>query len=69
MQGKSEKVQTFVLCLERALKAIKQQHPYTITEEEGHRHLKDHLFMGSSPTSEMPSDICMTSQIPNTVSW
>ena len=28
MQGKSEKVQTFVLHLERALKAIKQQHPY-----------------------------------------
>ena len=33
MQGKSEKVQTFVLCLERALKAIKQQHPYAMTEE------------------------------------
>ena len=45
-QGKSEKVQTFVLHLERALKAIKQQHPYAMTEEEGHRHLKDHLFHG-----------------------
>ena len=40
-QGKSEKVQTFVLCLERALKAIKQQYPYAMTEEEGCRHLKD----------------------------
>ena len=26
-QGKSEKVQTFVVCLERALKGIKQQYP------------------------------------------
>ena len=43
-QGKSEKVQTFVLHLERALKAIKQQYSYAMTEEEGHRHLKDHLF-------------------------
>ena len=40
-QGKSERVQTFVFCLEQALKAIKQQHPYAMTEEEGHRHLKD----------------------------
>ena len=37
-QGKSEKAQTFVLHLERALKAIKHQHPYAMTEEEGHRH-------------------------------
>ena len=44
--GKSEKVQAFVLHLEQALKAIKQQHLYAITEEEGHRHLKDHLFHG-----------------------
>ena len=44
-QGKSEKVQTFVLCLEQALKAIKQQHPYAMTEEEGHRH----LFHGLKP--------------------
>ena len=43
-QGKSEKVQAFVLHLEWALKAIKQQYPYAMTEEEGHRHLKDHLF-------------------------
>ena len=35
MQGESEKVQTFVLCLEKALKVIKQQHPYAMTEEEG----------------------------------
>ena len=50
VQGKSEKVQTFVLCLERALKAIKQQHPYAITEEKGVKHLKDHLFHGLKPT-------------------
>ena len=49
MQGKSEKVQTFVLHLERALKAIKQQHPYAMTEEDGHRHLKDCLFQGLKP--------------------
>ena len=48
-QGKSEKVQTFVLHLEQALKAIKQQHPYAMTEEEGHRHLKDCLFHGLKP--------------------
>ena len=48
-QGKSEKVQTFVLCLEWALKAIKQQQPYAMTKEEGHRHLKDHLFHGLKP--------------------
>ena len=47
--GKNEKVQTFILCLERALKAIKQQHPYAMTEEEGHRHLKDCLFHGLKP--------------------
>ena len=45
-QGKSENVQTFVLHLEKAPKAIKQQHPYAMTEEEGHRHLKDCLFHG-----------------------
>ena len=48
-QGKSEKVQTFVLHLERALKAIRQQYPYAMTKEEGHRHLKDHLFHGLKP--------------------
>ena len=49
MQGKNEKVQTFVLHLERPLKAIKQQHPYAMTEEEGVRHLKDCLFHGLKP--------------------
>ena len=48
-QGKSEKVQTFVLHLERALKAIRQQYPYAMTKEEGLRHLKDHLFHGLKP--------------------
>ena len=43
-QGRSEKVQTFVLCLEWALKAIKQQYLYAMTEEEGHRHLKVFLI-------------------------
>ena len=41
-QGKIEKVQSFVLHLERTLKASKQQYLYAMTEEEGHRHLKDH---------------------------
>ena len=49
MQGKSEKAQTFVLHLKRALKAIKQQNPYARTEEEGVKHLKDHLFHGLKP--------------------
>ena len=49
IQGKSDKVQTFVLHVERALKAIKQQHPYAMTEEEGERHLKDCLFHGLKP--------------------
>ena len=48
-QGKSEKVQTIVFCLERPLKAIRQQYPYAMTKEEGHRHLKDHLFHGLKP--------------------
>ena len=48
-QGKSEKVQTFVLHLERAVKALKQQHPCAMTKEEGHRHLKDCLFHGLKP--------------------
>ena len=50
VQGKSEEVQTFVLHLERALKAIKQQYPYAITEEEGVKHMKDHLFHGLKPS-------------------
>ena len=49
-QVKSEKVQTFVLCLEWALKVIKQQHPYAMTEKEGHRHFKDCLFPGPKPS-------------------
>ena len=49
VQGKSEKVQTFVLCLERAPKVIKQQHPYGMTEKEGVKHLKDCLFHGLKP--------------------
>ena len=49
MQGKNEKVQTFVLNLERALKMIKQQHPYAITGEEGVKHLKDQLLHGLKP--------------------
>ena len=48
-QGKSEKVQSLVLHLEWALRAIKQQYPYAMTKEEGHRHLKDHLFHGIKP--------------------
>ena len=55
-QGNSEKVQTFVLCLGRALKAIKQQYPYAMTKEEGHRHLKDHLFHGLKPN--LHNDLC-----------
>ena len=53
VQGKNEKVQTFVLYLERALKAIKQQHPCAITEEEGVKHLKNYFiyFMDLSLTS------------------
>ena len=49
VQGKNEKVQTYVLHLERALKTIKQQHPYAMTEEEGVKHLKDLLFHGLMP--------------------
>ena len=45
-QGISEKIQTFILHSEWALKAIKWKHPYIMTEEEGHRLLKDHLFHG-----------------------
>ena len=49
VQGKNERVQTFVLHLERAIKVIKQQHLYAMTEEEGIKHLKDHLFHGLKP--------------------
>ena len=46
IQGKSKGVQAFVLCLEQALKVIKQQHPCAMTEVEGKNHLKDQLFHG-----------------------
>ena len=49
MQGRSERVQTFVLYLEWALKVIKQQHPHAMTEEEGVKHLKDQLFHRLKP--------------------
>ena len=68
-QGKSEKVQILVLHLERALKAIKQWYPYAMTEEEGHMHLKDHLFLGLSPTSIMSFTTYMINLIPNIASW
>ena len=41
VQGKGEKVHTFVLHLQWDLKVIKQQHPHAMTEEEGIKHLKD----------------------------
>ena len=47
IHGKNERDQAFVLCLEWALKAIKQQHHHTITEQEGEHHLKDHMFHGT----------------------
>ena len=49
VQGKNERVQTFVLHLGRALNMIKQQHLHAMTEEEGVKHLKDHLFHGLKP--------------------
>ena len=49
VQGKNEKVQTFLLHLEKALKVIKQ-HPYAMTEEEGVKYLKDYLFHGLKPS-------------------
>ena len=49
VQGKSERVQTFVLQLERALKVIKQQHPHAMTKKGGVKHLKDQLFHGLKP--------------------
>ena len=45
VQGKSARVQTFVLWLERALKA----NPHAMTEKEGMKHLKDQLFHGLKP--------------------
>ena len=46
VQEKSERVQTFVLQLEQAPKAIKQQHLHAMTDEEGVKHLKDCLLHG-----------------------
>ena len=46
VQGRNESIQAFVLCLEWALKAIKQQHSHAMTEQEGEHHLKDQLFHG-----------------------
>ena len=54
VQGNNEKVQIFVHSLQRTLKAIKQQHPYAMTEEEGIRHLKDYLFHGLKPNLHNP---------------
>ena len=41
IQGNNERVQSFVLHLEQTLKAIKQQHPHAMTEQEGKHYLKD----------------------------
>ena len=49
VRGKSEKVQTFVLHLKRALKVIMQQHSYVMTEEKGVKDVKDHLFHELKP--------------------
>ena len=49
VQGKSERVQTFFLHWEWALKAIKWQHPHTMTKEEGVKHLEDWLLHGLKP--------------------
>ena len=46
IQGKSERVQDFVLYLGWSLKVIKQQHPNAVTEEKGEDYLKDQLFHG-----------------------
>ena len=63
VQGKSERVQTFVLQLEQALKVIKQQHPYAMTEEEGAKHLKDQLFHGLKP--DIHNALCYLYDTPN----
>ena len=43
VQGKMKRFRPLFSCLERALKVIKQQHSYAMTEEEGVKHLKDCL--------------------------
>ena len=69
-QGRSEKVQTFVLHLERAIEAIKQQHPYAMTERGGSKAFERFTYsMGLSQISIMPFAIYTTSQIPNIANW
>ena len=63
VQGKSERVQTFVLHLEQALKVIKQQHPHAMTEKEGVKHLKDRLFHGLKP--DIHNALCYLHDTPN----
>ena len=63
VQGKSERVQTFVLQLERALKAIKQQHPHAMTEKDGVKHLKDQFFHGLKP--DIHNALCYLHETPD----
>ena len=63
VQGKMERVQTFVLHLEWVLKAIKQQHPHAMTEEESVKHLKDQLFHGLKPN--ICNALCYMYDTPN----
>ena len=69
VQEKNERVQTFVLHLEWALKVIKQQHPHAATEKEGVKHLKDWLFHGLKPDIHNALSYIMTHPICNTVNW
>ena len=63
VQGKSERVQTFVLWLERTINAIKQQHTHAMTEKEGVKHLKDQLFHGLKP--DIHNAVCCLYDTPN----
>ena len=63
VQGKNERVQTIVLWLEWALKAIKWQHPHAMTDKEGIKHLKDHLFHGLK--SDIHNTLCYMYDTPN----
>ena len=67
VERKSERVQTFVLHLEWALKAIKQQHTHAMTKEEGVKHLKDCLFHGLKPN--ICNALCTISLICNIANW
>ena len=69
LQGRNERVQTFVLHLEQALKAIKQQHLHVMTEEEGVKHLKDCLFHGLKPNIHNTLSYITIHPICNTVNW